>query len=199
MAQVRFPFQAQCLKAVSPPSAGLSPGPGPQTALRITLHLSPLLKQRSDAVREAIRRQRYKTSSRVLPDHTIIQRPDCVVRCNEQTALCTMIVHLKLDDRLSVLRAEDRFRKWTSLDDERRCVTCKQKFNGRQVEIRRSGNGKYELRCPTEGCNSRPHLWISSATPLVSHAVGSNWWRAASKRQEHLAPVSSLRAEAHRI
>jgi hypothetical protein len=84
-----------------------------------------------------------------------------------------MIVHLKLDDRLSVLRAEDRFRNWTSLDDERRCVTCKRKFNGRQVEIRRSSNGKYELRCPTEGCNSRPHLWIYPATPLVAHVVGS--------------------------
>src|SRR5205809_7078677 len=61
------------------PSAGLSPGPGPQTALRITLHLYLSCKQRSDAVREAIRLQRYKTPSRVLADHTIIQRPDCVV------------------------------------------------------------------------------------------------------------------------
>ena len=100
-----------------------------------------------------------------------------------------MIVHLKLDDRLSVLRAEDRFRKWTSLDDERRCVTCKRKFNGRQVEIRRSSSGKYELRCPTEGCDSRPHLWISSATPLVTHVIKSDWWHAARKRQERLAPV----------
>jgi hypothetical protein len=150
-------------------------------------------------VREAIQRQRYKTSSRILPDHTIIHRPDCVVRCNEQTALCTMIVHLKLEDRLSVLRAEDRFRKWSSLDDERRCVTCKRKFNGRQVEIRRSSNGKYELHCPTEGCNSRPHLWISSATPLVSHVAGSNWWRAAGKKHERRAPIPALRAHGCRV
>ena len=149
-------------------------------------------------MREAIRRQRYKTSSRVLPDHTIIHRPDCVVRCNAQTALCTMIVHLKLDDRLSVLRAEDRFRKWTSLDDERLCITCKRKFNGRQVEIRRLRNRKYELRCPTEGCNSRPHLWISSATPLVSHAVGSNWWRAVGKKHQRHAPLPMLRVYGHR-
>jgi hypothetical protein len=109
-----------------------------------------------------------------------------------------MIVHLKLDDRLSVLRAEDRFRNWSSLDDERRCVTCKRKFNGRQVEIRRSSNGKYELRCPTEGCNSRPHLWISSATPLVSHVVGSDWWRAVGKKHERQAPLPALRAHGHR-
>jgi hypothetical protein len=110
-----------------------------------------------------------------------------------------MITHLKLDDRLSVLRAEDQFRKWRSLDDERLCIICKRKFNGRQVEIRRLRNCKYELHCPTEGCNSRPHLWIYRATPLVSHVIEPDWWRAASKRQERGAPVPSLRAEAHRI
>src|SRR6476646_8070989 len=92
--------------------------------------------------------------------------PIVLVDANEQTAFCVMIVHLKLDDRLLVLRAEDRFRKWRSLEDERLCIICKRKFNGRQVEIRRVANRKYELHCPTEGCNSRPHLWIYSATPL---------------------------------
>jgi hypothetical protein len=110
-----------------------------------------------------------------------------------------MIAHLKLDDRLSVLRTEDQFRKWRSLDDERLCIICKRKFNGRQVEIRRLRNRKYELHCPTEGCNSRPHLWIYRATPLVSHVIESDWWRAARKRQEPRAPASSLRAEAYRI
>ena len=110
-----------------------------------------------------------------------------------------MITHLKLDDRLSVLRAEDQFRKWRSLDDERLCIICKRKFNGRQVEIRRLRNRKYELHCPTEGCNSRPHLWIYRATPLVSYVIESDWWRAASNRQERSVPASSLRAEAHRI
>lgn len=199
MAQVRFPFQAHCLKAVSSTFCGSEPWAGPQTALRITLHLSPLLKQRSDAVCEAIRRQRYRTSSRVLPDHTIIHRPDCVIRCNEQNAPCTMIVHLKLDDRLSVLRAEDRFRNWSSLEDERRCVTCKRKFNGRQVEIRRVANRKYELHCPTEGCNSRPHLWIYPATPLVAHVIKSDWWRAAGKKHESRASIPALSANGPRL
>jgi hypothetical protein len=90
-----------------------------------------------------------------------------------------MVVHLKLDDRLSVLRAEDRFRNWTSLDDERFCIICKRKFNARQVEIHRMGNRKYGLRCPTEGCNSRTHLWIYSTTLPVSHVIKSDWWRAA--------------------
>jgi hypothetical protein len=95
-----------------------------------------------------------------------------------------MIAHLKLDERLVILRLEDRFRNWRSLDDQRLCIICKRKFNGRQVEIRRSGNRKYALRCPTEGCNSRPHLWIHPATPLISHVIESDWWRAADKRQE---------------
>jgi hypothetical protein len=85
-----------------------------------------------------------------------------------------MIAHLKLDDRLSALRAQDRLRKWRSLDDERLCIICKRKFNGRQVEIRRVGNRKYELHCPTEGCDSAPHLWIYPATPLVSHVIKSD-------------------------
>jgi hypothetical protein len=110
-----------------------------------------------------------------------------------------MMAHLKLDDRLSVLRAEDRFRNWASLDDERRCVTCKRKFNGRQVEIRRLPKGKCELHCPTEGCNSRPHLWIASATPLVSHVVRSDWCRAVAKKRERCTPIPALRAQEYRV
>ena len=104
-----------------------------------------------------------------------------------------MVAHLKLDDRLAVLRAEDRFRTWRALDDERLCIICKRKFNGRQVEIRRAGNRKYELYCPTEGCNSRPHLWIYP-TPLVSHVAESDWWRPVGKKHERRALVTALRA-----
>ncbi len=143
----------------------------------------------------ARRLQRYEMPSRDLSDHTIIQRPDCLFRCNEQTAgCCIMVAHLKLDDRLAVLRAEDRFRTWRALDDERLCIICKRKFNGRQVEIRRASNRKYELRCPTEGCNSRPHLWICPATPLVSHVAESDWWRPVGKKHERRALVTALRA-----
>jgi hypothetical protein len=49
------------------------------------------------------------------------------------------------------------------------------------VEIQRLGNRKYELHCPTEGCSSRPHLWIYPATPLVSHVIKSDSWHAAGK------------------
>jgi len=104
-----------------------------------------------------------------------------------------MVAHLKLDDRLAVLRAEDRFRTWRALDDECLCIICKRKFNGRQVEICRLGNRKYELRCPTEGCNSRPHLWIYPTTPLVFDVAESDWWRPAGKKHERRALVTALR------
>jgi hypothetical protein len=110
-----------------------------------------------------------------------------------------MIAHLKLDDRLKILRAEDRFRNWRSLGDERLRILCKRKFNGRQVEIRRSVSRKYQLRCPTEYCNSGPHLWIYPTTPLVSHVVELDWWHAATEKPERSAPESMLQARVQRI
>jgi RNA polymerase sigma-70 factor, ECF subfamily len=86
-----------------------------------------------------------------------------------------MNIHLKPEERLSVLRVEDEFRRWGSLDDERLCILCETKFNGRQVEIRRFANGKHELHCPTEACNSRPHQWVYPGTPLVSDIVDPDW------------------------
>jgi hypothetical protein len=89
-----------------------------------------------------------------------------------------MNVHVKSDERLSILRVEDQFRRWNSLDDERFCIVCKKKFNGRQIEIRRFASGRYELHCPTEGCYSGPHQWVYPGTPLVSDIIERDWWRA---------------------
>ena len=110
-----------------------------------------------------------------------------------------MFMHVKLDERLSILRAEDRLRTWSSLDDERLCIICKRKFNGRQVEIRRAGNGKYQLHCPTEDCSAKPHLWIYPTTPLVSHIVEADWWYSADKKQQHCAPESMLRTRVQHV
>jgi len=41
-----------------------------------------------------------------------------------------MIAHVTLDDRLSILRAGDHFRRWNSLDDQRVCSVCERKFKG---------------------------------------------------------------------
>jgi hypothetical protein len=93
-----------------------------------------------------------------------------------------MNIHLKPDERLWVLRAEDQCRCWNSLDDERYCIVCERKFSSRQIEIRSFANGKHGLRCPTEGCNSRPHQWVYPGTPVVSDIVDPDWWHAQKKR-----------------
>ena len=108
-----------------------------------------------------------------------------------------MIAHLKFDDRLAVLRAEDRFKTWRSLDEERLCMICKRKFSGRQVEIHRLSNRKYELHCPTDGCNSVPHLWIHPATPLVAYGLELDWYRVGGREQRKSR--SEPRAEGHRV
>lgn len=90
----------------------------------------------------------------------------------------TMSAHLKPEDRLSILRAGDQFRAWKSLDDQRVCILCEKKFNGHGVKITRTGDGRYELHCPTERCNSGPHQWVYPGTPLISDIIEPNWWRA---------------------
>jgi hypothetical protein len=110
-----------------------------------------------------------------------------------------MIAHLKLDDRLAALRTGDRFRRWNSLDDKRVCILCKRKFNGRQVEIRRLRHGKFELHCPTDYCNSGPHLWIYPKTPLVSHVVRWELSRSRARKRENRIFGLALRAHGHRV
>jgi hypothetical protein len=89
-----------------------------------------------------------------------------------------MTANVKLDDRLLILRAGDRFRKWNSLDDQRVCNVCERKFKGRQVEIRRFPGGRYKLYCPILGCPSGPHQWLSPQARVVSNIAEPNWWPA---------------------
>jgi hypothetical protein len=99
--------------------------------------------------------------------------------------------HLRAKDRLWTLRSEDRFRRWNSLDDERLWILCERKFNGRQVEVRRFANGKHELHCPTEGCDSGQHQWVYPRTPLISDIVDPDWWNVLGKESRTLSGLSS--------
>jgi len=93
--------------------------------------------------------------------------------------------HFALDERLTVLRAADHFRSWHSLDDQRVCVLCEKTFTGRQVEITRSRFGRFQLRCPTDGCPAGPNQWVYPGNPLLSETVYKDWWRALGEREEH--------------
>jgi len=106
----------------------------------------------------------------------------------------TMSAHLEPEDRLSILRTGDQFRTWKSLDDQRVCILCEKKFNGHGVEITRTGEGRYELHCPTEECNSGPHQWVYPGTPLISDIIEPDWWHAIGndrrRSQTESAPQS---------
>jgi hypothetical protein len=142
---------------------------------------------------------RWINLRRILSDQTIIQRPDCLFSCNEQSASCVMIAHVKLDDRLSILRARDRFRRWNSLDDQRVCSICERKFKGRQVEIRRVPGGQYRMLCPTLGCPSGPHQWLYPRAAVVSEVIKPDLWRGPGEQSARRPAQSIPQAGGHRV
>jgi len=90
-------------------------------------------------------------------------------------------LHRQSEERLSILCEADELRFWSSLDDQRLCTLCKRTFTGRQVQIRRLTNGKYDVRCATEGCNSSPQQWAYPETPACSDRIDPDWWRPSKR------------------
>jgi hypothetical protein len=113
--------------------------------------------------------------------------------------LVAMIAHINLDDRLSILRAGDPFRKWNSLDDQRDCVLCGRKFKARQVDIRRLPGGKFKLCCPTLGCLSTPHQWRYATAPVASGLVKKYWRNGSPNKRQRRLPEPALRMQACRV
>src|SRR5215510_3068918 len=118
-----------------------------------------------------------------------------------QRAECSlhMIAHIRLDDRLSILRAGDPLRGWKSLDDQRICALCGRKFKGRHVDIRRLPGGKSKLFCPTLGCLSTPSQWRSAIPAVPSNPVEARWPRGVAKKRQCRAPESTVRMQACRV
>jgi hypothetical protein len=77
-------------------------------------------------------------------------------------------------ERLKILRAGDKLRTWSSLDDERLCVLCERILSGRQIEILRDQRGRYLLKCPTSGCDSFAAHWfyVGNATDWLGERRG---------------------------
>lgn len=86
--------------------------------------------------------------------------------------------HLPLEERLALLRTADQFRHWSSLDDDRVCILCERKFNGRQVDISHGRGRRVRLHCPTDGCNAGPSQWVYPGNPLISETAYADWQRA---------------------
>ncbi len=81
-----------------------------------------------------------------------------------------------VDERLAILRKQDNSRSWHSLDDERVCLRCTKVFTGHEIVIATQADERFELRCPTEGCDSIPLHWLYHGTgirPFQSSAARS--------------------------
>jgi hypothetical protein len=93
---------------------------------------------------------------------------------------------LSAAERLAVLQMIDTHRAWHSLLDRRLCRRCTKSFRGWEVRLEQKADGGYDLRCPTEGCDSPPEHWPhygtdnhadrSTPSPLPEAEVDfSNW------------------------
>jgi hypothetical protein len=71
-------------------------------------------------------------------------------------------IRLSPEDKLDLLRRLDPFRRWDSLDDQRRCLKCGKVITGRQIEALGGARnlGPLRLHCPTEDCSSVPMDWV---------------------------------------
>jgi hypothetical protein len=83
----------------------------------------------------------------------------------------------KSTDKLSILQANDHFRDWRTLDDERLCALCDRKFTGHEVVISTTSD-EVEMRCPTPNCQSGVHQWLHPSNPQRSEKNERDWWRA---------------------
>jgi hypothetical protein len=111
-------------------------------------------------------------------------------------------LHRLSGQRLSILCEADEFRGWSSLDDQRFCTVCKKTFSGRQVRIRRLSNGKYDVSCATEGCNSSPQHWAYPEIPPGCDRFDEDWWRPSKRTScsgaEEAAKVNPKLVKRHR-
>jgi hypothetical protein len=105
--------------------------------------------------------------------------------CGMPQPRCTMPLGMnnKATDQLSILRANDHFRDWHTLEDERICALCNRKFTGRDVVISTTGD-EVELRCPTSNCRSGVHQWVYPGNRLLSEKNYQGWWQALGSNDD---------------
>ena len=92
--------------------------------------------------------------------------PRPIVESRALAFRASMQKHLIPEDRLDILRAADRRRKWSSLDERRICTRCNKFITGRQVEIVRDQRGRFLLHCPTPDCIGTVEDWFYQGSAL---------------------------------
>lgn len=73
---------------------------------------------------------------------------------------------LSNEERLRLLRENDSYHFWYSLDDDRFCARCTKVFSGRQILVKRRPDGGAFLHCPTPDCDSLPLHWLFCGSPI---------------------------------
>ncbi len=68
------------------------------------------------------------------------------------------VVELSPAEKLAALRTYDRFRHWSTLDEERVCLGCGQIITGTRIRV--VGPAPLQLQCPTEGCHAIAMDWV---------------------------------------
>ncbi len=119
-------------------------------------------------------RKLFPLGIRIFPRPRSAARP---IASNCDFAGKCSVMKTKLADRLAILQANDHFRDWQTLDDERVCVLCDRKFTGHEVLISTEG-GELELHCPTPECKSGLHQWVHPGNSLLSEKGYDDWWHA---------------------
>jgi hypothetical protein len=87
-----------------------------------------------------------------------------------RTVVLTTAIKLSDQEKLEALRRLDEFRQWHSLDEKRYCLVCGNLITGRQIQVAGGthGNGRLQLNCPTEQCNSIPMDWVLPTDEILA-------------------------------
>jgi hypothetical protein len=85
------------------------------------------------------------------------QHGDCVII----PGITALQLEVSAEEKLSLLKQLDRWRRWDSLDDRRLCLGCGRIITGHEINVMQSEEpATEEAHCPTQGCHSIPLDWI---------------------------------------
>jgi hypothetical protein len=91
-------------------------------------------------------------------------------------------IKLPDEEKLATLQRLDHFRKWSSLDEQRYCLSCGALISGREIHVVGGSRGMGPLRviCPTKNCRAIPMDWALPTDEVLANATAA---RAAHSRK----------------
>ena len=90
------------------------------------------------------------------------------------------------EEKLRILRRNDPFREWDSLDETRFCILCEKTITGHDIVVAGgSGEEPVRLTCPTPGCHGTPYEWVHLGDPLLSEEAFREFEQLTSAAKQH--------------